>query len=52
MTAPGDDQPGHPVPEAQLTRPASTAARTRLANASTMAGPVPQTMWNRGTELP
>jgi uncharacterized protein len=32
--------------------PASTAARTRRTNGSTIPGPVPHTMWKRGTELP
>ena len=35
-----------------LTRPVSAAARTRRANGSTIPGPVPQVMWNRGTLLP
>jgi hypothetical protein len=34
------------------TRPSATACRTRLTNGSSSAGPVPQTMWNRGTEFP
>src|SRR3954470_19431349 len=34
------------------TRPFSAASFPRRANGATMPGPVPQTMWNRGTELP
>src|SRR3954468_6498865 len=34
------------------TRPFSAASFTRRANGATMPGPVPQTMWNRGTEVP
>src|SRR3954469_15182417 len=33
-------------------RPRSAAARTRAMNGPTTPGPVPQVMWNRGTELP
>ena len=35
-----------------VTRPSSTACCTRRRNGSRMPGPVPQTMWKRGTELP
>jgi len=34
------------------TRPFSAAAFTRSMNGLTTPGPVPQVMWNRGTELP
>src|SRR3954468_3243411 len=34
------------------TRPFSAASFTLRANGATIPGPVPQTMWNRGTELP
>src|SRR3954451_9352667 len=34
------------------TRPLAAAACTRRTNGSTTPGPVPQVMWNRGTELP
>ncbi len=34
------------------TRPFATASRTRRSNGATRPGPVPQVMWNRGTELP
>ncbi len=38
--------------KANRTSPASAASRTIRANGSTSPGPVPQTMWKRGTEFP
>ncbi len=37
---------------ASRTSPASTAARTCRAKGATTPGPVPHTMWKRGTEFP
>ena len=34
------------------TRPALAASRTLATNGAMSAGPVPQVMWKRGTELP
>jgi hypothetical protein len=40
------------VPEGELDLPSDAASRTVAMNGSSTPGPVPQVMWNRGTELP